>query len=176
MEKPCEGFKKPSQGSPEHLLALYVLRVSHIVSQETLIFALRILLSLVLYAFLGLAFWAVWRDLRATRAQAEAQARDRAALVIVAPGETDLLPGDRLPLLPVTTLGRALTNTLVLADRFASAEHARLTQRDGRWWLEDLDSRNGTLLNEVRLRPARPVAVVEGDLVGVGSVRLRVQL
>ena len=147
-----------------------------IVSQETLIFVLRILLSLILYVFLSLAFWIIWRDLRAMRAQAEAQARDRTALVVVSPGETDMLPGDRLPLLPITTLGRALTNTVDLADGFTSAEHARLTQRDSRWWLEDLGSRNGTLLNEVRLQPGKPVAVVEGDLVGVGSVRLRVQL
>ncbi len=145
-------------------------------SQESLIFALRILLSLALYAFLGLAFWVVWRDLRATAAQAESLARDRAALVVVEPGETDLLPGDQLPLLSVTTLGRGLTNTIVLADSFASAEHARLTQRQGRWWLEDLGSRNGTLLNEVRLKPNQSVAVVEGDRLGVGNVRLRVQL
>jgi pSer/pThr/pTyr-binding forkhead associated (FHA) protein len=144
--------------------------------QETLIFSLRILLSLVLYVFLGLALWVVWRDLQVTQAQAELQARDRADLIVVAPGETDLQPGDRLPLVPVTTLGRGLTNTIVLADSFASTRHARLTRRDGRWWLEDLGSRNGTLLNEVRLQPGRQVAVIEGDLVGVGSVRLRIQL
>ena len=145
-------------------------------SQEALIFALRILLSLILYAFLFLAFWTVWRDLQATRAQAEAQARDQPALVVVVPGETDLLPGDRLPLLPVTTLGRALTTTDVLADSFAAARHARLTQHNSLWWLTDLDSRNGTFLNEVRLQPSQPVPVAEGDLLGVGSVRLRVEL
>ena len=145
-------------------------------SQETLIFALRILLSLILYVFLCLAFWAMWRDLQATRAQAEAQAHDGAALVVVVPGETDLLPGDRLPMLPITTLGRAPNNTIVLADAFTSAEHARLTQQDGRWWLEDLGSRNGTLLNEVRIQPGKLVAVLEGDLLSLGSVRLRVQL
>lgn len=145
-------------------------------SQETLILALRILLSLILYTFLGLALWIVWRDLQATRARAQAQAHERAALVVVAPGETDLLPGDRLPLLPITTLGRALTNTIILADGFVSAEHARLTQRDGRWWLEDLGSRNGTFLNEVCLGPGKAVAIVEGDLIGAGGVRLRVQL
>jgi pSer/pThr/pTyr-binding forkhead associated (FHA) protein len=145
-------------------------------SQETLIFALRILLSLTLYAFLFLAFWAIWRDLRATRAQAETQARDQPALVVVVPGETDLLPGDRLPLLAATTLGRALTNTVVLADSFASARHARLIQHNDLWWLTDLDSRNGTFLNEVRLEPGEPVAVAEGDLLGVGSIRLRFEL
>jgi pSer/pThr/pTyr-binding forkhead associated (FHA) protein len=150
--------------------------VAYTVPQETLIFALRILSSLVLYTFLGLAVWVIWQDLRATQSQTERRARDRANLIVVSPGETDLLPGDRLPLVPVTTLGRALTNTIVLADSFTSAEHARLTQRDGHWWLEDLGSRNGTLLNEVRIEPGRPVAVVEGDLIGVGSARLRVQL
>jgi len=141
-----------------------------------IILALRILLSLILYAFLCLAFWAIWRDLQATQAQAERQARARADLIVITPGETDLLPGDRLPLVPVTTLGRALTNTIVLADGFTSAEHARLTRRDGRWWLEDLGSRNGTLLNELRLQPGQPVAIVEGDLLGLGNVRLRIQL
>jgi pSer/pThr/pTyr-binding forkhead associated (FHA) protein len=145
-------------------------------SQETLIFGLRIALSLILYAFLALAFWIIWRDLRLTRAQAERRARHRAALIVVSPGETNLLPSDRLPLVPVTTLGRGLANTIVLPDSFASTRHAQLTRRDGRWWLEDLNSRNGTLLNETQLRPNEPVAVVEGDLIGIGGVRLRVQL
>jgi pSer/pThr/pTyr-binding forkhead associated (FHA) protein len=145
-------------------------------SLETLIFALRILLSLILYAFLALAFWILWRDLRAMQIQGRSQAEDRAALVVAVPGTTDLLPGDRLPLLPVTTLGRGLTNTIVLADGYASAEHARLTQVEGRWWLADLNSRNGTFLNEVQIQPGKPVAVVEGDMLSLGSVRFRIRL
>lgn len=145
-------------------------------SQEALIFSLRIVVSLILYAFLALAFWVLWRDLHLTRAQAERRAHHRTALIVVSPGETDLLPGDRLPLVPITTLGRALTNTIVLADSFASTRHAQLIQRDGRWWLEDLGSRNGTFLNEAQLLPNKPVAVVEGDLIDVGRVRLSVQL
>jgi len=146
------------------------------VSEEALIFGLRILLSLTLYAFVGLTFWIVWRELETTKAQSELQARDRADLIVITPGETDLLPGDRLPLVPLTTLGRALTNTIILDDSFVSAEHAQLTRRDGRWWLEDLGSANGTLLNKVRIKPGKATAVVEGDLVSVGGLCLRIQL
>jgi transcriptional regulator with AAA-type ATPase domain len=43
-----------------------------------------------------------------------------------------------------------------LRDRFASADHARLTFKDGRWVLRDLDSRNGTFLDGVRIIEALP--------------------
>jgi sigma-B regulation protein RsbU (phosphoserine phosphatase) len=48
-------------------------------------------------------------------------------------------------------IGRASSCDLVLADRYLSRRHARLINRDGRWLVEDLGSRNGTLLNGHRL-------------------------
>ena len=36
--------------------------------------------------------------------------------------------------------------TLVLNDSYASSHHARVFPKDGAWWLEDLNSTNGTTL------------------------------
>lgn len=53
-------------------------------------------------------------------------------------------------------VGRSSAAELVLADRFLSRKHARLFQENGAWFVEDLGSRNGTLVNGVRIdEPAR---------------------
>lgn len=84
------------------------------------------------------------------------------------------LVGATFPLLPVTTLGRAPTNTIVLNDSFCSQEHALLARRGGQWWLEDLDSSNGTRLNGDPV--TEPVVVSSGDVIGVGRVDLKVEI
>ena len=67
---------------------------------------------------------------------------------------------------PVTKLGRAAENTIVLDGTFVSAEHAVIVQRDGGWWLTDRGSTNGTAVNdrpvqgEIGLRqPAQDVEI-----------------
>ncbi|MEO6121400.1 MAG: FHA domain-containing protein, partial [Acidimicrobiales bacterium] len=57
-------------------------------------------------------------------------------------------------------------------DTFASQLHARLFRRDGRMWLEDLGSTNGTYLNAKAV--AAPVALRRGDRVQVGRTVLEV--
>jgi Flp pilus assembly protein CpaB len=145
---------------------------------DVVIFLLRLALAAILYVFLGVVFIAIWRDLRAVsrRAQETTAGERLGYLVVVAAGETPLLPGQRLPLASLTSLGRSLTNTVVVPDAFASAEHALLTWRAGRWWLEDLGSKNGTLLNEAPIPPDGPVVVGPGDVIGIGQVRLKLEV
>jgi hypothetical protein len=59
------------------------------------------------------------------------------------------LSGTWLPLSTQTiTIGRAPGNTLVLEDGFASARHAQIFWNEGHWFVEDLNSTNGTFLGE----------------------------
>ncbi|MBN2391473.1 MAG: protein kinase [Anaerolineae bacterium] len=53
-----------------------------------------------------------------------------------------------------------------------SRHHARFLCRPEGWFLEDLQSTNGTYLNEVRLLPHRPVRLNSGDLVRFGQLTL----
>ena len=64
-------------------------------------------------------------------------------------------------------IGRASESDLVLADRFLSRRHARLTRRDGRLFVEDLGSRNGTVLNEQPVEG--PTEVHAGDRIRVSG-------
>ncbi len=56
------------------------------------------------------------------------------------------------------TLGRATTNRIVLKDDLCSREHAEVSYSGGRWRVRDLDSLNGTRLNNVRLDGERELA------------------
>jgi hypothetical protein len=143
-------------------------------SLDIVLLALRIAIIVALYVFLGTALIFLWRDVRAMLLAAEQGRRDSGRLVVVASESEMVMAGQSFPLLPLTTIGRALTNTVALPDGVVSAEHARLALRDKQWWLEDLESKNGTLLNDVPVE--EPVVVSTGDIIGVGLVRLRLEI
>ena len=138
------------------------------------LFLLRLALAVLLYAFLGGILYLLWLDLR--RAMAVAQARDRARgrLVLIACDLPSPQVGEAFPLLPITSMGRASTNTISLPDETASLEHALITQRNGKWWLEDLDSRNGTTLNGQAV--TMPTVISAGDLIGLGRAQFKLEL
>jgi len=53
-----------------------------------------------------------------------------------------------------------------------SRRHARLLRRPDGWYLEDLQSTNGTFLNEIRLPPGQPARLSAGDLIRLGQFTL----
>jgi pSer/pThr/pTyr-binding forkhead associated (FHA) protein len=139
---------------------------------EAPIFVLRIVLSLLLYVFLGTVFVLLWRDIRSTSQQSTSIiTRERPGRLRIVKGSDGLLEGSVLALSPFTTLGRSDANTIKVNDTYASAEHALIAWRGGQWWLEDRGSRNGTLLNEVRVE--EPLIVSAGDVIGIGQLRLK---
>lgn len=138
------------------------------------LFILRAILAVLLYGFLGLIAWLLWQDVRAASKAAEARGRRLGRLVVLESGLPGLAPGAEFPLLPITSLGRAPTNTATLPDETTSLEHALMHLRDGQWWLEDLESRNGTRLNDATL--SEPSPVMAGDTIGIGRVKLKVEL
>jgi cytochrome P450 / NADPH-cytochrome P450 reductase len=71
---------------------------------------------------------------------------------------------------PTLRLGRAPDNDIVVADPGVSQHHAELRPEAGAYRIVDLDSRNGTFVNEQRVTSAR---LSEGDLVGIGSSTFR---
>jgi pSer/pThr/pTyr-binding forkhead associated (FHA) protein len=72
---------------------------------------------------------------------------------------------------PITAIGRAENNPIVVDDPFASAHHAIIIWREDHWWLEDLDSHNGTYLNEARV--TQPATLASGDRIRIGQTVLR---
>lgn len=67
-------------------------------------------------------------------------------------------------------LGKLPDKPLYLADASVSRNHCRLTRADDGWRIEDLGSRNGVLVNGVRVRVH---ALREGELIRVGHYAMR---
>ena len=65
-------------------------------------------------------------------------------------------------------VGREAGCEVVLDDHVISRRHSRIfLDKDGRYWVEDLKSKNGTTVNDQTIANG-PVEVREGDRIGVG--------
>lgn len=99
------------------------------------------------------------------------QSRARARKLYVTEGS---LTGTVIPLgtAPVT-IGRASDNTLVLEDDYVSSHHARISQSDGRWIVEDAGSTNGTWVNRNRI--VGPTVLEPGYSLRIGQTVLELR-
>lgn len=151
---------------------------------DWLLLSLRLFAVVVLYVFLAIAVYVIWLDLRSGvdggSKLSPSHAPDSTAPVPIAsvvmaaassPAETPLR---EFGLVSQTRIGRAEDNDIVLADDCVSSRHAEVVFRDGNWWLNDLASRNGTLLNGAAIDS--PVVLRHGDAIGVGNVVLNLNL
>jgi pSer/pThr/pTyr-binding forkhead associated (FHA) protein len=74
------------------------------------------------------------------------------------------------PLREDVRVGRDPSNDLVLATKSISREHALITQINGRWFVEDRGSYNGTRVNGERIRPGAPLRLRDADRMTVGPL------
>lgn len=136
-------------------------------SASVLMLIARIALGLCLYGFLVLLLVFLWRDLRSTRPDAS---RQTPCVRVHLLG----LDGNFLRAYPLVKdsclIGRSPTVEIPIADETVSAVHARFWKSGGRWWLEDLDSRNGTFLNEIAVE--KSMVLCPGDRIRVGRCEM----
>lgn len=70
------------------------------------------------------------------------------------------------------TMGRAPDCDFVTGDDYSSGHHARLFRRGSEWFVEDLESRNGTFVDGVRIDQPERVGVGSDIKLGRTTVRL----
>jgi FHA domain len=147
---------------------------------ESVLTVLKFCLLALLYLFLMRVVWVVLRELRGTppppppaprpaAAPAAPRTRKRAwRLVVTEPvaqkGHAYAVDGE-------VTIGRGGGCAVPLTfDTFVSQVHARAFDRDGKLWVEDLGSTNGTYVNGKQVR--EPVMLRRGDRVQIGETVL----
>jgi len=146
------------------------------VSVEWVLFGLRLLATFILYIFLGVAFYLIWRQLRQAEAQQTAGAtRSVDQLRVISTGEGQPLAiGQTLPLPPAMLLGRGPEYTVEVNPADASIGQVRLSRRNGQWWLENMGQSESIKLNDAFLSEAQPLS--NGDVISVGDTQFRFEM
>ena len=138
---------------------------------EWFVLLLRVIFVFLLYFFIFQVVRVGVREMAFAAAPPEDAEEIPGHLVVQAAGSTSLRRGSVLSLEPVTVIGRHPRATIRLEDTFVSNQHAQVSWSGGHWWLTDLDSTNGTVLNG---RPVTaPVGLRYGDVIAIGDVQLQ---
>ena len=75
--------------------------------------------------------------------------------------------GERFDLIGGLSIGRSREADVQIEDRYASGVHARIFSREGRSYVEDMNSTNGTMLNDATLKGE--AELLDGDVVRIGD-------
>jgi len=121
---------------------------------------IRILMIVSIYGFLGLAFLALWRELKKTTEQQAANAQPSLSLII--DGSENLQFSQ-----PEIFIGRSANNDIQVIDETVSQHHARIFFQYDHWMLEDSRSTNGTFLNGEVIHA--PTILIEEDRIDIGN-------
>jgi hypothetical protein len=138
----------------------------------------------VLYLFLLWVARGAMKDLRGTvapapdatgfhPAPADAEGPRGGDAWLVALRGGGLREGERFDLIGGLSIGRSGEADLRIEDRYASGLHARIFSREGRTYVEDMSSTNGTLLNEAPLHGE--AELIDGDTVRIGDTEFRLE-
>ena len=137
----------------------------------------------VLYLFLLFIARSAMKDLRRTTAPAPDSTGFHAAPAfgpdatrggeawLVAERGAGLQRGERFDLIGGLSVGRSKEADVQIEDRYASGVHARIFSREGRHFIEDMDSTNGTLINDATLKGE--AELIDGDVVRIGDTEFR---
>lgn len=77
--------------------------------------------------------------------QSKLLVRVERSLFVIPWSELTLEPGEYI-------IGRSPYSHILIPDRLVSRRHARLFYKNGKWFIEDLGSRNGTIVNGSDIR------------------------
>lgn len=139
----------------------------------------------VLYLFVLVIARSALKDLRRTTAPApDATGFHAAPAFAEAPRGPDgwlvvergggLEHGRRFDLIGGLSVGRSKEADVQIEDRYASSLHARVFSREGRFYVEDMNSTNGTLLNGATLQGE--AELIDGDNVQIGDTVFRLEV
>jgi pSer/pThr/pTyr-binding forkhead associated (FHA) protein len=138
----------------------------------SIVLALRLVMALALYSFLGWAIYLLWREInRGGRTIAGRRVPNIGISIQPAGGSGAEMHFSQ----PEIIMGRDPGCDIPLkGDDTVSTRHAQLSYHHGQWWVKDLASTNGTFLNQSQLK--MPTVITSGDEIKCGNVRLLVNI
>jgi len=125
----------------------------------------------VVYIIIFVAFIIMYKDMKS--GGKKKVKRDPFGLEIIKPGKnSNLKMGGVIPIQNSITIGRKEDNTLMLSDEYVSSHHVRIYIKNTDYFLEDMNSTNGTKLNSKKL--VGKSIIKKGDTIQIGTSEFKV--
>lgn len=137
----------------------------------TVVLVLRFALAIALYAFLGWALFTLLQELKQQGNKISTQKKPSITIFVNVDRKRE---SQRYFTQNEIIIGRDTHCDLSVMDEALSAHHARITHHHGQWWLEDLNSRNGTFLNREKLNT--PAVIITGDEFKCGNTLFDIRI
>jgi hypothetical protein len=83
--------------------------------------------------------------------------------------------GKNIPLVTKITIGRSKKNDIVIDDVMASRFHAEIHKIKNEYFIKDMDSTNGTLINNYKIPKDKYVKLSENDMIKIGRTELSIK-
>jgi len=134
-----------------------------------IIFSLRVLAAASLYAFLGFIILILWKDLKEADKKTSGSLQSPIIIKDISTDEIQDFSDNEI------FIGRdPLSQIRLQHDESVSNIHARLFRKEENWWVEDLQSTNGTFLNEDPI--VTPTIIVTGDQITCGKTTIEITI
>ncbi len=133
-------------------------------------FVIRVLLALSLLAFIAVLFLTIWRQLKAQIKIISPEFYSHINLLPIGEEDRESFEIKQAEVL----IGRDPNCKVHIQNETVSAQHSRLYYADQHWWINDLNSTNGTFLNDEVID--RPCVLTENDVLTFGEVKFNVKI
>ncbi|MPM87154.1 hypothetical protein SDC9_134248 [bioreactor metagenome] len=135
-------------------------------------FIFNLVIIAIIYFIIIYALKIMYNDTKSVGKKKKKKTVDFGLEVVDKGDNHNLRSGGVIPVNEILTMGRNEDNMVVLEDRYVSSHHLKIYFRNTDYILEDLNSTNGTFINEVRIK--NKVTLNKGDKIRVGTSTFKV--
>ena len=130
----------------------------------------RVLLVVALYLFLGVVLFSLWRQLSG---KAPVTTTIHIPTLTLEPREFNSTSRE-FKNQPAITIGRNDGNDIHFEDKELSNHHAMFRYHHNQWWIEDVNSTNGTFLNGEKIK--EPTVLFSEDVLRCGVKEWKIMI
>lgn len=134
---------------------------------NSLKFIFNLVIIAIIYFIIIYALKIMYNDTKTVGRKRKKKSVDFGLEVVDKGDNNNLRSGGVIPVNEILTMGRGEDNMVVLEDKFVSSHHLKIYFRNTDYILEDLNSTNGTFINNERVKTK--VALSKGDKIKVGT-------
>lgn len=135
-----------------------------------LVLILRFLAAAALFGFFGWTLYTLWSDLRFHSRMVTTQKIPAISLSLASETEDSRKTFSNADVV----IGRDSACDFQIPDETVSSRHARLNYRYMQWWVEDLQSTNGTYLNDEKIETS--TIIINGDEIRIGQIPVLIDI